>query len=75
MTEEAYPKSDEFNLISNLVESYLDFIQYLKKARNANIDNEMLIDILNLFYIVKIDDETINELKIWLDKLGAVVVE
>ncbi len=69
MTMEAYPKKKEFDIIYNMVDCYLSFIVALKKARESNIDNDMLLSILDLFYTVKIDDETIGTLKNWIKEL------
>ena len=75
MTQEAYPKIEDYNLVSDAVEAYLSFLEYLKIARNANLGNDMLLQILDLFYSVKIDDATITELKRWLDELDMLVEE
>ncbi len=75
MTYEVYPNVKDFNLISDVVESYLDFISFLKIAREAEIDNFMLLQILSLFNSVKIDNITINELKTWLDELDGLIEE
>ena len=75
MTQEVYPKIDEFNLVSDVVEAYLDFIDCLKTAKTKNIDNPMLLEVINLFYSVKTDDAIINELKKWLDELDGLVDE
>lgn len=69
MTMEAYPNKKEFDIIYNMVDSYLLFIDNLKKARGSNIDNDMLLSILDLFYTVKIDDGTIGTLKSWIKEL------
>lgn len=73
MTEEIYPKTEDFILVSDVVEAYLNFIESLKKTRNSKIDNEILLDMLSLFHSVKTDDNTINTLKQWLDELDNLV--
>ena len=73
MTQEDYPQNKDFILVSDAVEAYLTFIECLKMARSAKIDNDMLLQVLDLFHSVKIDDATIKELKRWLDELDELV--
>lgn len=75
MTQEAYPSSDDYKIIKELVENYLIFIETLINARKIGIDNEILVGILDLFYSVKIDRQTISELKRWVKEIEGLVEE
>jgi len=73
MTQEIYPNAEDFNLVSDVVESYLNFIACLKLVRESKIDNDILLQMLSLFHTVKTDENTIRELKQWLDELDNIV--
>lgn len=75
MTMESYPKLDDCNIIKDLVEKYLLFIESLINVRQSKIDNEILNEILNLFYSVKTDKQTINELKKWIKEIEGLSEE
>jgi hypothetical protein len=75
MTQESYPSSDDYKTIEILVESYLIFIEALVSARKVKIDNEILSGILDLFYTVKTDSQTIKELKRRIEEIKGLVEE
>lgn len=70
MTHEVYPTAGDFNLVENLVYSYLNFIDNLKTVRKSKLENEMLQSMIDLFHTVKTDSETIDELKKFLLELN-----
>lgn len=69
MTQEAFPTEHDYIIVKNTVLSYIDFIKNLKIARDANIDNEILLDILNLFATVKVGNEIVDSLNEWIANL------
>lgn len=75
MTYEVYPNLGDFNLVENLVYAYINFIDNLKAVRKSKLDNEMLLSVIDLFYTVKTDSETIGELKKMLSELNELSKE
>ena len=69
MTTEKYPTIKELEILIELINKYFLFIKYLKVARRLSENCQIVADTISLFNIVKVDDNTIKELKKWKEEL------